>query len=134
MGKQRAIRLNLNRTFDEKNFPTGTGKIYDEKEEVNYEPICVFTENKSRWKFWKGARNLIFFVDGALHALKFKEKTDDLNPYWSKKEARLFVYKMIMKALQEFKPIKMWQFIILLIPNIIILFVLIRIASVIGAI
>ena len=132
--KQRAIKINLNRTFDEKNFKTDVGKIYEEKGlEVGYEPACVLSENKPKWVFWRSARHIILFVEGAVKALKFKEAGKDLQPFWTKKESRLFVRKEITKALQEFKPMKWSQFILIFIPVVFILILLIRIAMTVGA-
>ena len=132
--KQRAIKLNLDRTFDEKNFSGDVGKIYEEKNaEVQYEPVCVFSENKPKWVFWRSARHLIFFVEGALKALQFGKTTEKLQTHWTKKESRTFVFKQITKALQEFKPMKWIQFILIFILLFVIIMILLRIAFVVGA-
>jgi len=104
MGKQRAIKLNLNRTFEEKNFPCDRNIIKaGKKDKVAFEPVCVFSEKKTKFlrvipRFWKIPRNLIVFVDGAKNALKFSEVTDEMMPFWTKPEAIEHVDKEIAKA------------------------------------
>lgn len=97
----------MNNTFDEKGFDLV-------KEKVGYEPICVFTENKPRRAFYRGARKLVFFVDGTLQAIRFAKNTVEVQAYWTKKEAEEFVKKEIAKAHMELKPLKMWQFIVIM--------------------
>jgi len=104
MGKQRAIKLNLNRTFEEKDLPCDRNIVkVGKKDKVAFEPICVFSEKKTKFlrvipRFWKIPRNLIIFVDGAKNALKFKGVTEEMMPFWTKPEATEHVNKEIAKA------------------------------------
>lgn len=126
--KQRGIELRLNRKFREKDFKTQENKVIPEKgDEIRYSPACVFDEEKtwSRFKFWRHRRKLIFFVEGTVQALKFVEGTKGMNPFWTKKETKDFVHKLVAKTKAEQKPMKWSQFIILAILSIIIIVLLI---------
>ena len=81
---------------------------------MEFEPLCVFSENKPRRAFWRGAKSLVLYVDGQLRAVRFGAVTDELQTAWTKKESAEFVNKQIAKALQEVKPIKMWQFAVIM--------------------
>lgn len=133
MGKQRAIKLNLNQTFEEKKFSCDRNLIKEGKNECEFEPVCVFHEKKSRWKFWRGARHLIIFVDGAVKALRFGKTTTNMNPFWTQKEERELVKREMKKSLAKHKPMSWAQFIILLIPIGLIMIVLLKMATHIGA-
>lgn len=133
MGKQRAILIRLNNTFKEKVFKTDQNKLlYEKKKETRFEPISVFSEEKPRWKFWRSARNLIFFVDGALEALKFGAITKDMRPFWTQKEIDKIVKKKMAEALTEHKPMKWSQVILLFIGLMANLVILIAIAQRLG--
>lgn len=125
MAKQKALKIHLNNTFDEKGFKVKEGVIFDGNDRVGYNPLCVLTENKPKRVFWRGAKTLILFVEGALNALRFMEATDKLQTYWSKDEASAFVEKMVALAGVEVKPLKTWQFLVIML--------LLGIAIVIGA-
>jgi len=109
----------LNRTFVEKNFPSDVGVIKAGKsDKVRFTPACVFSEEKTKFmgfipRFWKGARNLILFVDGAVNAVEFSKVTTKLMPYWTKKEADEYIKKQIAKARLKFKPLTWGQVILL---------------------
>jgi len=134
MVKQRAIKLNLNRTFEEKNYPCDRNHMkVDKGDLVDFEPACVFTEKKGKLlrvipRFWKGTRNLVLFVDGAKNALRFSKTTKEMMPFWTKKESGEFVNKQVARSLTQYKPMKWAQFIIILIPTVASLFVLLKIA------
>lgn len=132
--KQRAIKLNLNRTFEEKKFPCDRNIIKDGKNEALFEPACVFTEEKRKFlKIFGGkARNLIFFVEGARNALRFGETTDKMNPFWTMEEAEEFIEKEIAKSLAKYKPMTWGQFIIVLIPILACFILLLKIAFYFG--
>ena len=114
MGKTRAIKLYLNKTYDDKKFTTKAGIIKDGKDAVGYTPLCVFSENKPRKVFWRGARQLILFVEDALQALSFTEATDKLQLAWGKEEAREYVFKLEALASVAVKPLKTWQFLVIM--------------------
>lgn len=114
MGKTRAIKLYLNKTYDDKKFTTKAGVIKDGNDAVGYTPLCVFSENKPRKVFWRGARQLILFVEDAMNALHFTEATDELQTAWGKEEAREYVFKLEALASVAVKPLKMWQFAIII--------------------
>jgi hypothetical protein len=134
MPKQRTIRLYLDNTFEEKSVKFDGNKLKPEKnDEVTFEPICVFSERKPRFRFWRGTRRLAFFVDGCVKALRFGTTTEEFQTYWTKKEARELVHKEIAKALTEYKPIKTWQFVVIIGFLLVQLLVLIRIANILGA-
>lgn len=130
--KQRAIRLNLDGTFDEKKFKRDGGKLQDGSNEVLFQPACVFTENKKRGAL-RGKRKLLLFVEGTRQALKFQAVKDkagkvklvmkDPLPFWTMGEAAEFVDKKVTESLMRHKPMTWAQFIILLVPIIILLFV-----------
>lgn len=115
MTKQRCIKLYLNNTFDDKNFKIKGLNIIDGKDTVGFLPICKFLENKPRGRFWRGRKTLILFVDDALQALKFGEPTDEMQLAWGKSEAREFVFKLNALAEVALKPIKTWQFAVIMI-------------------
>jgi hypothetical protein len=122
--KQRAIRLNLDGTFDEIKLPRDAGKVKDGKNEVMMQPACVFTEKKT--SILKSKRKIILFVEGTTKALKFKNvstdpkqeklRMEDFNPYWTIGEAKQFVEKETAKSLEKHKPMTWAQFVIILIP------------------
>jgi hypothetical protein len=128
MGKQRAIKLNLNRTFEETTFKCDRNILKVDKSTVGFTPVCVFSEKKPRFRFWRGARNLVFFVDGALHALKFSKVTDEMEPFWTKKDEEKLIEREMKKNLTQQKPMTWSQFIILLIPVLVILGISLKIA------
>ena len=114
MGKTKCIKLYLNKTYDHKKFKTKAGVIKDGKDAVGYTPLCVFSENKPRKVFWRGASQLILFVEDALHALSFSEATEELQMAWGKSEAREYVRKLVALASVEVKPLKTWQFVVII--------------------
>ena len=128
MGKQRAIKLNLDRTFEEKSFKRDRNIIKDGKNTINFEPMCVFSEKKSRWRFWRGARHIIVFVDGAVKALRFGKVTEEMKPFWTQEEEKKLIKREMKKSLAEHKPMSWMQFIILLIPIFAIFIVVLKIA------
>lgn len=129
MGKQRAIKLKLNRKFLEKRFKYDRNILQDGKNKVKFEPACVFTEEKPRWQFWKKTRELIIFVDGALKALMFKKSEGGIAPFWTQKDMKKLVKVQMKRSLAEEKMIKTWQFFIIMggiIANLILLILLIQ--------
>ena len=137
MGKQRAIKLNLNRTFEEKSFGCDRNIVKDGGNTVTFEPASVFSEKKSKFlgfipRFWKGARHLILFVDGSVNALKFGEVTDEMNPFWTQKEEKKLVKREMKKGLASHKPMSWAQFIILMIPIMACLILLLKISMQFG--
>jgi len=138
LGKQKAIKLNLNRTFEEKKFGCDRNIVKDGKNTVAWTPACVFSEKKTKAlgfipRFWRGARHLILFVDGAVNALKFGEVTEDMNPFWTQKEERELVKREMKKSLATHKPMSWMQFIIILLPVAGCLILLLKIATYLGA-
>ena len=134
MGKTRAIRIKLNRKFEEKKFKTDVNVVtYDKNKKVEFEPMCVFSEEKSRWRFWRSARELIFFVEGQVNALRFDKVTDKISASWTQKDVKELVKKEMAKALMEHKPMTWTQFIIILIPVLATLGLVFLIAKRIGA-
>lgn len=131
--KQRAIKLYLNNTFEEKSFEVDGVKLYDKGKELNYTPQCIFTEKKPRSTFWRPPRKLMFFVDNCINAVTWDKETDKLQIAWTQPEAKGFVYKQITKALEKFKQMKMWQFVVLIGLQVVIVLLLFRIMSFIGA-
>lgn len=125
MAKQRVCKINLNRTFEEKTVDVDANQLKVGKEdEVTFFPSNVFTEaKKSRLKFWRGNRSLVFFVDGAVKALSFSEVTDLMQTLWTKKEATEHTKKQVAKARVKFKPMT-WGQVILLAVLIIVLIVI----------
>lgn len=137
MGKQRAIKLKLNKTFEEKNFSCDRNIVKDEKNTVTFEPMNVFSEKKNKLlgvipRFWRGSRNLILFVDGATQALGFGKTTKDMNPFWTQKEEKELVKREMKKSLATHKPMSWAQFVILLIPIFAIFLVVLKIAFYFG--
>jgi len=125
--------LKPNKTFEERNFDAEVNKVKYGKggnTETRFEPVCVFSEEKTKAlgfipRFWRGRRNLIFFVENCVKAIKFKETTEEIQAFWTQKEAKEVVKKEIAKSLIKHKPMTWGQFIILLIPiGIILAFVL----------
>ena len=137
MGKQRAIKLNLNRTFEEKSFNCDRNIVKDGGNTVVFEPACVFNEKKTKFlrfipRFWRGSRNLILFVDRAVNALRFSKVTKEMNPFWTQKEEKKLIKKEMKKSLAEHKPMSWAQFIILMIPIMACLILLLKISMQFG--
>jgi len=138
MGKQRAIKLNLNRTFVEKNFSCDRNLVKDGGDTIAFEPASVFSEKKRKFlgfipRFWKSARHIIVFVDGAVQALKFGEVKEDMNPFWTQKEEKELVRREMKKSLATHKPMSWAQFIIVLAPVFACLIILVKLALHLGA-
>lgn len=110
MGKTKCIKVYLNNTFDYKNFGFKESEIKDGKNKVKFTPLCVLKENKPRRIFWRSARHLILFVEGAMSALHFTKATEEMQTHWGKDESRLFVKKMVALASVQVQPLKTWQF------------------------
>jgi len=123
MAKHRCIKLKRDLSYDEKYFTVEAGNIKEtNKSDVKFLPVCVFKENKPRRVFWRGAKRLIFFVEDALHAIRFDTKEAKLGLLqlaWGKKEAREYLFKLEALAQAEGKPLTMWQFAFLIILNIV---------------
>lgn len=139
--KQRAIRLNLDNTFDEIKIDREMGKLNDGQSKMIFTPAHVFVERKK--PMFKNRRRIIIYPEGGTKPIKFKEVTipdgkkaaelDDVVPFWTQAEAREFVHKETTDSLKKHKPMSWAQFIIILIPCIIILGVVLKIASQVGA-
>lgn len=121
MGKQRAIQLKLNKRFVEKAFKTDLNIIKDGKNETEFEPDCIFTEDKPRWKFWRGTREIVLFVDGAVKALRFSRVTQNMAPFWNQDDERALIRREMKKSLASHKPMTWGQFVLLMIPIVAIL-------------
>jgi len=123
MAKQRAIRLYLDETFDEKTYSRDVNKVKVGKDdEVRFTPKKVFKEvGISRFKFWKQPRHLIFFVDGAMEALGFSKVTKNMQVLWTKKEATEHTKKQVAKARLKMKPMTWGQVILIAILLIIVI-------------
>jgi len=127
--KQRGIELHTNNTFTEKNFAVDKNLIKPSKEEeCRFAPKNVFAENRTwaRWKFWRHKRHLVIFGEGLTKALEWKELKEGMNPFWTMGEAKDFVHKLAGKALVEVKPLKTWQFMLILAFLFIVIILLIR--------
>lgn len=131
--KHQVIKLYLDNTFTDEKIAFDGNKLRDGDDRPEFEPICIFQERKSRRVFWRKPRRLLFLVQGAVKALKFKEQDETMLPMWTKKEAKEFVNVEIAKSMIRFKPMTWGQFIILLIPIVVILGVILKIAFTIGA-
>lgn len=142
--KQRVLVLNLDRTFEEKTLPREGGQIEDKQgAKVNFSPDCVFDEKDK--KRLRKKRKLVLFVEGTTQALKFKEtkdptdpenpklQLDDLNPFWTVRQAKEFVDKQITESLEQHKPMTWLQYIIMLAVMVIILGVVVMGFSNMGA-
>lgn len=121
LGKQRAIKLLLNRRYEEKKFSTDRNILKDGDNQTAFEPACVFYEKKPRWKFWRGSKDIVLFVEGAVNALRFGKTTKNMNPFWTQKEEKTLVRREMKKGLASHKPLTWTQFIILMIPIVVIL-------------
>lgn len=126
MVKQHCIKINKNGTKTEKDFTIKDNQIIDGKSKIKFSPLCVFPpaqEHFSKFKFWKwfkSKKSVMIFIEGALEALSFvKGDTNLLQTHWNKKEAAAFVHKMVVLESMSIKPLKLYQFIILLIVNVI---------------
>lgn len=131
MAKTRVIELFLDNTFEDKKVPFEVNKLKPtKKKEVKFEPICVFKQRKKRGRFswFRKEKSLILYVNGAYQALRFGKVTSTLQPLWTKEEAERFVKKQVAKSLEEYKPMTWSQFIIILVPVALSLFILLKIA------
>ena len=81
----------------------------------------------------KKPRKLLLFVDGCLKALTFNDDTTGLQIAWTQDEAKEYVRKQIALEQEKYKPLKTWQFIVIIAFLVFILIFLLRIASTIGA-
>ncbi len=131
--KQQVLKLHLDNTFEDVRLAFDRNKLIDGKDRPIFEPICVFQERKPRRALLRRPRRLLFLVDGATKALKFKEGDTTMMPFWTTEEAKEFVNVEIAKSMTKFKPMTWGQFIVLLIPLCITLLILIKIALSLGA-
>jgi len=110
-------------------FKIDANKIKDGKNEVNFLPMCVFDERKPRKIFWRGARRIILFVDGCLEAMRFDQEKGVLQLLqlaWTKEEAREYLFKLEALAQTDVKPIKTWQFFMIILLQIVMIALLLR--------
>lgn len=131
MVKQLCVRFNKNGTITRKEFTVENNQIHDGRTRVKFTPLCVFPPAKESgkagffgkfkfWKWFKSRKSVIFFIEGAIEALSFvKGDVSLLQTHWTKKEAQAYVHKMIVLESMSVKPLKLYQFIILLIVNVI---------------
>lgn len=110
MPKQRCIKIYANNTYDDKKFKIEGLNIKDGKDGVQFSPLCVLKENKPKGRFWRGTKTLIVFVEDALEALHFNKGDDTMQLAWGKSEAREYMFKLEALASVSVKPIKTWQF------------------------
>jgi len=115
MGKQRAIKLSVNKTFEEKTYSIDANQMKVGKDDtVRFLPENVFGEvGISRFKFWKKARSLVIFVDGQTKALAFSKATKAMQTLWTKKEATEHTKKQVAKARLKMKPMTWGQVILI---------------------
>jgi len=112
--------------------------IQDGKNTIVFQPASVFSEEKRKLfgiipRFWKSARHLIVFVDGAVEALKFARVTKTMNAFWTQKEEKELIKREMKKSLAKHKPMTWAQFIIVLIPVFACLVILLKLALYLGA-
>jgi len=131
MVKQTCVKFNKNGTITRKEFRVEDNQIHDGKVRINFTPLCVFPPAKEsgaggffgKFKFWKwlkSKKSVIYFIEGAINALSFvKGDISLLQTHWTKKESQAYVHKMIVLESMSVKPLKLYQFIILLIVNVI---------------
>jgi len=122
--------LHTNNTFTEKNFAVDKNLIKPSKEEeCRFEPNNVFYENRTwnRLFFWKKKRHLVIFGEGLTKALEWKGLEEGMNPFWTMTETKDFVHKLAGKALVEQKPLKTWQFMLILVFLFVAIILLIRV-------
>lgn len=131
MPKQRVIELYLNNTFEEKKISYDVNKLKPrKKDEVEFEPICVFHERKKR--FLRKPRKLVLYVNGAKKALRFAKVTDEMQTLWTKEEATEHVHKEMSKAHEARHPMTMWEFGVIIAILMVIILVNIKIALFFG--
>ena len=114
MPKQECIKIYANNTFSWKKFSIEGLNIKDGKDTVGFTPMCVLVENKPKRVFWRGAKTLILFVEDALEALHFSKADDKMQLAWGKGEAREYIFKLEALASVAVKPLKTWQFLVII--------------------
>ncbi len=133
MPKQRAIKLFLDNTFEEDSYEIDAFHLKDGKKTVEFTPLNVFTERKSKLAFWRASRKLLWFVDGCVKAVKWSDTLAELQLAWTRDEAIADLKKELAKAHAEQHIIKTWHFVALFIPTVVILLLLLRLAMMWGA-
>lgn len=110
--KQRVLRLNLDKTFDEIKLSRENGQVKDGDNKVLMQPADVFTERKS--PMYRGKRRIVLYVEGTQKPIRFKTvkvndgkekaEVEDMNPFWTVGEAKEFVNKTTTDSLRKNKP------------------------------
>ncbi len=144
MVKQRGIRFNKNGTITEQDFEIQDNIIIDGENRIKFTPNCVFPPAIEKtggsrvyrkflfWRWFKKKRSGVFWVDGMLNALNWAEIKEGLQQYWNQKEATIFLQQMVALEALKVKPMKTWQFVILLLMNGLGLILIFRILQMFG--
>lgn len=113
--------------YQDKSFDIKKGKIeanqikFGKKDSIQFDTENIFMKQTgtgllSRLNPFKMPQKYVFYIDGAVKALKFRKNTNQIMTDWTKPEAKHFTEKTVAQTLAEMNPITWAQFFILLIP------------------
>ncbi len=129
--KNRVIKLNLDKTYEEAMTVCEEGKIdWSKKKKPEYEPDAVFRPQHRGRLFRKP--QLILFGEGCSEAYKFDKKTKGLQTHWTEEEAQRVQEKQLALSIEKYKPFTWGQVILLAVPTFITLFLAVVIANRVG--
>lgn len=116
--KQNVLLLKANKTYQILQVKVKKGKLHFSKRiqehPVDIEPDHVLEEDKPSWKFWRNPKRLIVHFEGSLRSLKLMPETQEVDMgFLTLDDIIKAVKTAIVKALTQFKPMKMSQFVIL---------------------
>lgn len=136
-GKSTVVKLRANHTYTTEQIKTkGDELLFSKHLRVKFSPLDLFIEDKPAFKFWRLPKQILFYLDGTLNALSWKEKDGKLESEsllnkwsWSLDEATDFNKKMVKKAMVEARPISQTMFYILValgVLNLLFLFMMLQ--------
>jgi len=99
-----------------------------------FKPQDIFEEKKPVWKFWRNPLRVVFIVEGSLEALHWKSEGEmsELASMFSEADIKKIIKREVARAMTSVKPINFSMFIVLMLPQIVMLFILIMIANRMG--
>jgi hypothetical protein len=101
-----------------------------------FKPQDIFEERKALWKFWRNPLRLVFIVEDAMESLSWKDQSEgefsELASMFTEKEVKKIIKREVARAMTSVKPINFSMFLLLMLPQIIMLFLVVMIANRMG--
>jgi hypothetical protein len=113
--KNRVIKLNLDKTYEDERKPCERGVIeWSKDKKPEYEHEAVFKPLHEGRIFKKP--QLILFGEGCVNAYKFDKTMKGLQTHWSEDEAQRVQEKQLALSIEKQKPFTWGQVILLAVP------------------